>query len=94
MTDEEDHNLPRTWMFHLRINGGEERQFTVTTGVYDHAVAAIPALLNLWPPFFVEIWIPELIPKYGPYNYFVKQDDYGRLVISHVIRLADARAQA
>jgi hypothetical protein len=66
--------------FHIRVDGGPEQTITVKTGVYRDAVAAIPALLNLDLPITVEIWVPHLLPEYGPSHYLVRQNVYGELV--------------
>ena len=60
--------------FHFRLNDGEEQTITVKTGVYTSAVAAIPALLGIEQdqyPLTVEIWVPSLLPQYGPYRYYI-----------------------
>jgi hypothetical protein len=73
--------------FHIRVNGAPEQTITVKTGIYRDAVAAIPALLGLREPLDVEIWVPHLVPEYGPYHYRIEQDEYVNLVVRHVIKV-------
>lgn len=69
-------NLLGTSIFHFTINGGPERVFHARTGVYCSAVAAIPAVFGIPEnefPIDIEIWVPELLPQYGPYVYRIEQ---------------------
>lgn len=61
--------------FHFRINGGPEQTIKIKSGVYINAVAAIPAFFDVDFPFDVEIWVPDLLPDYGPYLHRIS--DYG-----------------
>jgi hypothetical protein len=73
-----------TSTFHVRIDGCPEQQITVKTGQYMAAVAAIPALLGADPPMNVEIWVPRLLPDYGPYFYRLAYDEYVCLRVTHL----------
>lgn len=59
--------------FHLKINGGPEQTITTKSGVYRLAVATAMANLDYTPnkdgQDIVEIWVPHLLPDYGPYFY-------------------------
>jgi hypothetical protein len=70
--------------FHIRVDDGPEQTITVKTGIYRDAVAAVPALLDLDLPIDVEIWVPSLLPKYGPYRYRVRQNEYVGLVTEYL----------
>ena len=72
-------------VFHVRINGGPEQELPSKTGIYQAAVAAIPAVLGVEIPCDVEIWSPGLLPEYGPYFYRIRFDDCVRFVIDHLI---------
>lgn len=73
--------------FRFRVNEGEERELSVKTGVYVHAVAAIPALFDdITLPFDVEIWCPELVPQYGPYLYIVTYDECMNFIILNAVK--------
>lgn len=52
--------------FSIEIDGMPEQTITVKTGIYVDAVAAITALLGTTLPFSVKIWVPHLLPHYGP----------------------------
>jgi len=73
--------------FHIKIDGGPEQTIKSQTGIYVWAVAALPALLGTDTPADVEIWVPKLVDAgYGPYNYRLEHDIYGRPVVSLLIR--------
>jgi hypothetical protein len=58
--------------FHVRINEGAEQQVSVKTGNYYLAAAAALALLGYSDDdgeTVVKIWVPSLLPDYGPYYY-------------------------
>lgn len=55
--------------FMLRVNGGPMQRFEATTGVYSLAVMQAFGKLDMLYPCDVEIWIPDLLPDYGPYFY-------------------------
>jgi hypothetical protein len=62
--------------FGIRVNDGPEQTITVKTGIYIEACAAVPALLGIKPseyPLRIMIWVPDLIPQYGPYTYYIEQ---------------------
>lgn len=62
--------------FHLRVNGGEEQTVKVKTGVYVSAAAAIPAILGIESdtfPLRIELWVPNLLPEYGPYVFYIHE---------------------
>lgn len=67
--------------FHVVINDGPERTITVRTGWY--WMAAIAALAQFGfddgEETVVKIWLPHLLPDYGPYWY--KMIDYGVAVL-------------
>lgn len=73
--------------FHVRVDDGPEETITVKTSIYTWAVAALPAILGYELPIVVEIWVPRLLPEYGPYLYRVETDEYVRLVTNSVIRV-------
>ncbi len=61
-------------IFHIRINGGKKKELEIKSGIYKSVVAAIPALFDLDTyPLRVEIWAPDLVPKYGPYFYIITE---------------------
>ncbi len=68
--------------FTVRINGGDPRPFVGATGMYKYAalqaVLSDPSLLPLPAankPLIVDIWIPRLIPEYGPYHYMIWENE-------------------
>jgi hypothetical protein len=72
--------------FRIRIDGGEDREITVETGVYRDAAAAVPAILGVPLPTTVKIWAPRLVKRgYGPYFFRVEEDRFGALRCSHII---------
>lgn len=77
--------------FHFTIDGGPEETITVDSGVYLNAVAAIPALFNLHveDELIVRIWVPELLPDYGPYSYAIQYN--GGLTISPAVKFYQNR---
>lgn len=77
----------KTETFHYRLNGGEERQITVETGIYQFAALAIPAVTgNTDLPMLVEIWCPRLLPKNGPYTYEIRNDEFNCPTIRHMVK--------
>jgi hypothetical protein len=73
--------------FHVRVDDGPEQTITVATSVYMVAALAVPALLaDVDTPCIVEIWVPDLLPDYGPYLYRIRNDDFGRILIENVVR--------
>lgn len=61
-----------TTTFSVQIDGGEVRAFEAMTGVYSLACIAAVAMLTDKNVADVKIWIPELLPDYGPYYYRVQ----------------------
>ena len=58
--------------FHVQINGGPEQTIKVRTGKYKLAAMASLSLLDYEEHSdydVVKIWVPELMPEYGPYFY-------------------------
>lgn len=58
--------------FHVQINKGPTQTIETRTGQY--GLASLAALANLEYEHsnecdFVKIWVPELLPDYGPYFY-------------------------
>jgi hypothetical protein len=82
-----------TETFHIRIDGGPEQTITVETGIYRNAAAAVPAMLGLDLPIVVEIWCPRLLPKYGPYFYRIKENEFGGLATEIVVPRSSAPGQ-
>lgn len=74
--------------FHYMVNSNSDvRKLEVKTGVYQDAVAAIPALTGLSNfPIRITIWCKKLLPKYGPYEYIIERDEYGHTIIRSYIR--------
>jgi hypothetical protein len=70
--------------FHIRVNDGPKQIITVQTSIYLIAVAAVPALFGLSLPVNIEIWVPGLMPDYGPHHYRIRQDEFVGLVIEHL----------
>jgi hypothetical protein len=73
--------------YRIRINGERRvRRLRVKTGIYRDAVAAVPAIFGLDLPVDVEIWVPSLLPEYGPYHYRVRQNEFVGLVVEYLVR--------
>lgn len=73
--------------FHVRINEGEERAITVKTGIYTYAAAACLAVFGYDElPVTIEIWLPSLLPEYGPYFYIADENEFGQLVMKHAVK--------
>ena len=63
-----------TQIFHYRIDDGIERTIEVETGLYVSAAAAIPAIQGIGEfPIKISIWVPSLVPEYGPYHYVIRE---------------------
>lgn len=76
-----------SWM--VRINDGPPQPFETRTGLYKDAAVAAFAMLpfeDTGEPAIVEIWVPELVEDYPPFLYRMDDDEYGRRVVTHVIR--------
>lgn len=71
--------------FNLRIDGGPERYYEVKTGVYRDAAASVPANTGTRPPMIVEIWHESLHPQENSFFYLIKENEYGALLIEHVM---------
>lgn len=68
--------MPKKTIFHYTLNDGPEKTIVVKTGVYKCAAAAVPALAGVDQnayPLFIKIWVPSLLPDYGPYEYHIGQ---------------------
>ncbi|WP_146205317.1 MULTISPECIES: hypothetical protein [unclassified Azospirillum] len=60
--------------YHVKVNGGPERQITVEGSEYISAAAAVPAIFGINAdgfPLRIVIWVPVLLPEYGPYTYSI-----------------------
>lgn len=80
-------------VFHVRINGGPEKTIALPSGLYDVAVAASLALATeeqAHGHMQVEIWVPKLLPDYGPYHYRALRNEYGNLEIRPDLRIGRA----
>jgi hypothetical protein len=63
--------------FHVQINHGSTQVIETRTGKYWLAAAAALAILEHEPSGdmdIVKIWMPNLLPQYGPYFYVVEKD--------------------
>lgn len=65
-----------TSTFHVKINNGPEQVITQRSGIYWLAVAHALATLEYEESTgadegaeVVKIWVPRLVPEYGPYFY-------------------------
>jgi hypothetical protein len=60
-------------VFHVEINRGPTQTIKTRTGLYILAAGAALAQLEYEPveegPDVVKIWVPEILPDYGPYFY-------------------------
>ncbi len=62
--------------FTFTVNDGEEQSIKVKSGIYVEAVAAIPAIIGIDQdayPLTIKIWVPDLLPDYGPYTYYIER---------------------
>lgn len=60
--------------FTFTINGGKERTIKTKTTTYIEAAAACPAKAGVKAsdyPLVVSVWVPDLLPDYGPYDYYI-----------------------
>lgn len=71
-------------MFHFRVNGGEEQRIPLRSGAYMLAAAAVPAALDLHLPVDIEIWVPDLVERYGPHFYRIELDRCGDIKVIHL----------
>lgn len=55
--------------FKLRVDGAEPLDFEARHSTYSLAVMEAFGKLKLPFPCRIEIWVPELLPEYGPYHY-------------------------
>lgn len=69
--------------FHVSINRGPEQVIQVRTGQYNLAAMAALAMLEYEEEDeetdIVKIWVPELMPQYGPYFYYYDGHKMGTL---------------
>lgn len=80
--------------FHIRINGGPKQFFPVKTTIYRDAAAAVPAIYGRRLPVDVEIWSEDLVPEYGPYHYRIRENEFGGIVVEHLLPQPNAAGQA
>jgi hypothetical protein len=77
------------YTFSVRINEGPEQTITVKTGIYMYAAVAACSMLGIVQdgpdPILVEIWMPSLLPDYGPTHYMIGENEYGNIVVEHAI---------
>jgi hypothetical protein len=69
-----------TW--HVQINGGPEQVFQTRTSQYGLAALAALAMLEYEDNAdynAVKIWVPNLLPHYGPYFYAFDGYSTGRV---------------
>jgi hypothetical protein len=62
--------------YHFTVNGSPEKVCDLKSTIYDEAVAAIPAMLSepeKQYPLEITIWVPDLLPDYGPYDYYIEK---------------------
>jgi hypothetical protein len=75
--------------FKIRLHGETEvRDLPVKTTIYRDAAAAVPAILGRRLPIDVEIWSPDVVPEYGPYHYRVRENEFGGIVVEHLVPTA------
>lgn len=61
---------------------GRRVDFNASTGDYRVAACKALDLADREQPAMVRIWCETLLPEYGPYDYRIESDEYGRLVIA------------
>jgi len=66
--------------FNISINDGLTQQITTKSGVYEYAVAAVPALFDIELPAEVTIW-----SEFSEFRYRLRHDDFGHLRIEHLV---------
>lgn len=74
-------------IFHVEINRGQTQVLEAKTSLYDLAAAAALAMLDYEPTNDIEvvkIWVPHLLPDYGPYFYYWKASQGFCFVIDKV----------
>ena len=62
--------------FTFTVNGGPEQTVKTKSGIYVEAVAAIPAIIGVDSeayPLTIKIWVKDLLPDYGPYDYYIER---------------------
>jgi hypothetical protein len=69
--------------WHYRVNGGDEQSVFLRTSLYCCAAAAIPAVDGRrdWP-WVIEVWVPRLLPDYGPYIYYIAEPGAAALSVN------------
>lgn len=73
--------------FRIRVHGEKRsRKLAVKTTIYRDAAAAVPAIFGKSLPVDVEIWVPDLIPEYGPYHYRIRENEFGGVIVEHLIQ--------
>lgn len=74
-------------LFSIRIHGEKRtRKFNVKTSIYRDAAAAVPAMFGKDLPIDVEIWADDLVPEYGPLYYRIRENEYGGIVVEHLVK--------
>lgn len=70
--------------FRVSVNGRVTQSITVPVGFYHIAVMACLSLVTEDDfyegsiiPIHVKIWVPHLLPEYGPYNYIIGYTEEG-----------------
>lgn len=77
--------VSRNIRWNIRVNDGPEQYFYTTTTIYRDAAAAVPAMLGLDLPVEVKIWKETLLPDYPGFRYRIREDEFGRLVVDHLV---------
>lgn len=75
--------------FHFRINDGAERTIKTKTSFYSVAAAAALAFVSndeISEGAKIEIWVPELLPDYGPHVYAATFNEYGNVEVGILAR--------
>lgn len=73
--------------FGIRLHeSGWTGEIAVATGFYQHAAAAVPAILGISTPVDLEIWsmIPSIQDKH--FNYRVAENEFGQLIVKTLVR--------
>jgi len=73
-------------LYTIRTSDGEESSFFSMRSIYAEAVMEAVILWDLPVPCHLTIWVPKLLPDYGPYDYVVEHR-HGALVVACVAHL-------
>lgn len=61
--------------FSVIVNGSKPFKITINSGLYWLAAfAALAQHGNIEAKNWIEIWVDDLLPDYGPYNYMIDRD--------------------